>query len=80
MSTSNKITIAEQVYALEDTINNHRSYINLVRRLVAEDDRPKEILEDTERRLPYMEAALRTLKWVQNNREAIINAKMALDK
>jgi hypothetical protein len=77
---ASKITIEEQVYAMQDTVNNHRSYINLVRRLVAEGDRPKEILEDTERRLPYMEAALKTLKWVQDNREAIINAKMALDK
>lgn len=77
---ASKISIAEQVYAVEETVNSHRSYINLVRRLVAEGDRPKEILEDTERRLPYMEAALKTLKWVQDNREAIINAKMALDK
>jgi hypothetical protein len=77
---ANKISIAEQVYAMEETVTNHRSYINLVRRLVAEKERPKEILEDTERRLPYMEAALKTLKWVQENREAIINAKMALDK
>ena len=75
-----KITIAEQVFAMEEVVQNHRSYINLVTRLVAADERPKEILEDTQRRLPYVEASLKTLKWVQANREAIINAKMALDK
>ena len=75
-----KITIAEQVFAMEEVVQNHRSYINLVTRLVAADERPKEILEDTQRRLPYVEASLKTLKWVQVNREAIINAKMALDK
>jgi len=75
-----KITIAEQVFAMEEVVQNHRSYINLVTRLVAADERPKEILDDTQRRLPYVEASLKTLKWVQANREAIINAKMALDK
>jgi hypothetical protein len=78
--TGKKITIDEQVAAMEDVIQNHRSYINLVRRLVAKGERPEEILKDTERRLPYVEASLKTLKWVQANREAIINAKMALDK
>lgn len=77
---TDKITIDEQVAAMEDVVRNHRSYINTVTRLVAADERPKEILEDTKRRLPYVEASLRTLRWVQANREAIINAKMALDK
>jgi hypothetical protein len=39
---------------------------------VKANERPKEILEDTERRLPLMEAALKTLQWVQLNRELII--------
>lgn len=78
--TPKRITIDEQVAAMENVIQNHRSYINLVRRLVANGERPEEILKDTEQRLPYVEASLKTLKWVQANREAIINAKMALDK
>ena len=65
---------------MEETLSHHRSYINLVKRLVAEDKRPKEILEDTERRLPYMEAVLNTLKWVQENRETIIKVKRSLEK
>jgi len=76
----NKININDQVAALEDVVRNHRSYINLVRRYVAEGQRPKEILDDTEKRLPAVEAALKTLKWVQKNREIIITAQKSLDK
>jgi hypothetical protein len=75
-----KIGIDDQVAALEDVVRNHRSYINLVRRYVANGERPKEILDDTERRLPAVEAALKTLKWVQKNREIIITAQKSLDK
>lgn len=75
-----KIGIDDQVAALDDVVRNHRSYIKLVRRYVAEGERPKEILDDTERRLPAVEAALKTLKWVQKNREIIITAQKSLDK
>jgi hypothetical protein len=69
-----KITIEQQVAALEDAVNNHRSYVTTVKRLVAAKERPKAILDETEARLPLMEAALKTLKWVQANRETIIEA------
>jgi len=69
-----KIPIEDQVAVLQDTVNNHRSYVTTVKRLVAAGDRPKEILMETERRLPLMAAALKTLKWVQLNRETIIEA------
>lgn len=69
-----KISIDAQVQALQEAVTAHRSYVNTVRRLVKLNERPKEILEDTERRLPLMEAALKTLKWVQLNRETIIEA------
>ena len=75
-----KIGIDDQIAALEDVVRNHRSYINLVRRYVANSERPKEILDDTERRLPAVEAALKTLKWVKKNREIIITAQKSLDK
>ena len=75
-----KIGIDDQVAAFEDVVRNHRSYINLVRRYVAQGERPKEILDDTEKRLPAVEAALKTLKWVQKNREIIITAQKSLDK
>lgn len=67
-----KIPIEDQVAALQEAVNNHRSYVATVKRLLAANERPREILEDTERRLPLMEAALKTLQWVQKNRELII--------
>lgn len=69
-----KIPLDAQVTALEEAVIAHRSYVRTVKRLVTLKERPKEILEDTERRLPLMEAALKTLKWVQLNRETIIEA------
>jgi len=75
-----KIGIDEQVAALEDAVNNHRSWVKTVKRYVDRKERPEEILRETEARLPKMEAALNTLKWVQKNREIIIQAKKALDK
>jgi hypothetical protein len=67
-----KITIDQQVAALKQAVVAHRSYVTTVKRLVAANERPKEILEDTEARLPLMEAALKTLEWVQLNREIIV--------
>lgn len=75
-----KIGIDEQVAALEDAVNNHRSWVSTVKRYVEKGERPAEILAETEARLPKMEAALNTLKWVQKNREVIINAKKSLEK
>ena len=67
-----KIPLDQQVAALQDAVIAHRSYVNTVKRRVKANERPKEILEVTERRLPLMEAALKTLQWVQLNRELII--------
>ena len=67
-----KISIDAQVTALQEAVIAHRSYVKTVKRLVAAGDRPKEILEDTERRLPAMEAALKTLQWIYKNRDLIL--------
>jgi len=75
-----KIGIDEQVAALEDAVNNHRSWVRTVKRYVERGERPAEILAETEARLPKMEAALNTLKWVQKNRELILNVRMTLEK
>jgi hypothetical protein len=69
-----KVSLEEQIWAVEDAVRNHRSYVTLVRRLVAKGERPEEILTDTEMRLPLMEAALGTLKWLQENRETVVEA------
>jgi hypothetical protein len=69
-----KVSLEEQIWAVEDAVRNHRGYVVLVKRLVAQKERPKEILEDTERRLPMMEAALETLKWLHENRDCVVQA------
>jgi outer membrane protein TolC len=69
-----KVSLDDQVRAVEDAVNNHRSYVNTVRRLVAKGDRPEAILKETEQRLPLMEAALETLKWLQGNRAVVVAA------
>jgi len=69
-----KISLKEQVSALEDTVNNHRTYINWVTRFVEEGKRPLDILEDTQKRLPYMEACLATMQWLLRNEEKIKEA------
>ena len=68
-----KIPLDQQVQALQEAVTAHRSYVRTVKRLVMLNERPKEILEDTERRLPAMEAALKTLEWVQKNRQLILD-------
>ena len=67
-----KITIDDQVAGLREAVIAHRTYVKTIRRLVAEKERPKELLAVTEARLPVMEAALKTLEWVQLNREIIV--------
>jgi len=68
-----KVPIDQQVQALQEAVTAHRSYVRTVKRLVMLNERPKEILADTERRLPLMEAALKTLEWVQKNRQLILD-------
>lgn len=65
---------------MEEVVSNHRSYLKMVRRYVLEGQRPEEVLADVEKRLPYVESVLATLKWIKENREAIIKAKRTLDK
>lgn len=77
---ADKIGIDEQIRAMEEVVSNHRSYLKMVRRYVLEGERPEEVLADVEKRLPYVEAVLATLKWIKENRAAIIAAKRTLDK
>ena len=69
-----KVPLEQQIWAMEDAVRNHRGYVTLVRRLVANGERPEEILKETEARLPLMEAALETLKWLQENRDTVVAA------
>lgn len=67
-----KISLDDQIKAMEEAISNSRSYINLVQRYVAKGERPEEVLADARARLPRYEAILETLRWLSKNRETII--------
>jgi hypothetical protein len=68
-----KIGIEDQIKTMEDVISNARSYIKLVKRYVAEGERPQEVLDDIQSRLPKYESILETLRFVQKNRDVIIS-------
>jgi hypothetical protein len=75
-----KISLDEQIKHIEDALRNSKAFVALTKRYVAEGERHKEVLDEAERRVPYWEAALATLKWVQKNRQIIIAAKKDIDK
>lgn len=69
-----KISLDDQIKHIEDALRNSNAYVALTKRYVAEGERPQEVLDEAERRVPYWEAALETLRWVRKNRAAIISA------
>lgn len=77
---ASKISLDEQIKHIEDALRNSRAFVALTKRYVAEGERPKEVLDEAERRVPYWEAALSTLKWLKNNREAVIKASKMTDR
>ena len=64
---------------MEDTLRNNKAFAALTKRYVDQGDRPQEVLDEVERRTPYWEAILATLKWLKNNREAVIKASKMTD-
>jgi len=70
---ADKISIDDQIKAMEEAVSNSRSYLRMVERYVAEGERPVEVLQDVRARLPKMEAVLETLRWIGKNRDIIIS-------
>lgn len=70
---ADKISIDDQIKAMEEAVLNSRSYLRMVERYVAEGERPVEVLQDVRARLPKMEAVLETLRWIGKNRDIIIS-------
>ena len=66
-----KISLKEQVDALEDTVNNHRSYINVCERYGENAQYNEDVLIDMKKRLPFMEACLNSMKWLLINEKWI---------
>lgn len=69
-----KISIREQIDALELTIVNKKGHIDTLRELVRAKKRPEMDLFIAQQPFEALEAALRTLKWVEANEKRIKEA------
>lgn len=77
---ADKISLDQQIKHVEDAIRNNKAFIALTKRYVDQGDRPKEVLDEAEKRIPYWEAILATLKWLKENRDAVIAASKMTDR
>lgn len=68
---ANKISLDEQVAAVERAVMNHRGHIENLKRLVEKKQRPENELLMAQGWLPEHEAALATMKWVHKNKELL---------
>lgn len=66
-----KIPLATQIFEIELTVANRRGFISTLRDLVRRKERPQHDVDYQAGRLPALEAALATLKWVEANQETI---------
>lgn len=66
-----KIPLATQIFEIELTVANRRGFISTLRDLVRRKERPQHDVDYQAGRLPALEAALATLKWVEANQELI---------
>ena len=71
-----KIGLDAQIVAVELEILSRRGHVDNLRRLVRTKQRQESHVEEAQKNLPALEAALDTLKWLKNNKEKILK-KMA---
>lgn len=69
-----KISIKAQVGAVELVLANRKGHIENLKRLIRDKKRPPEELLVAEQPIAGLEAALRTLKWVEANENRIKEA------
>ena len=69
-----KVSLQEQIAAMEITVVNYRGTIDNYRELVRKNQRERVWLEMAEDRYPKMVAALNTLKWLKKNEDRIKKA------
>lgn len=66
-----KIPLATQIFEIELTVANRRGFISTLRDLVRRKERPQHDVDYQTGRLPALEAALATLKWLEANQELV---------
>lgn len=69
-----KLSIRAQIDAVELVLTNRKGHIENLKGLVRAKKRPPEELEVAERPILGLEAAVRTLKWVEANEKRIKEA------
>lgn len=69
-----KVSLKDQIEAIEITVVNHRGFVDNLRELVKKKQREQVWLDIAEDRYPKLVAALNTLKWLQKNEEKIKSA------
>ena len=69
-----KVSLDDQIAAMEITVANSRGTINNLRQLVKKKQREPLWLEIAEERYPKLVATLNTLKWLKKNEERIKSA------
>ena len=69
-----KVSLKDQIEAMEITVVNHRGFVDNLRELVKKKQREQVWLDIAEDRYPKLVAALNTLKWLQKNEEKIKSA------
>lgn len=69
-----KVSLKDQVEAMEITVVNHRGFVDNLRELVKKKQREQVWLDIAEDRYPKLVAALNTLRWLQKNEEKIKSA------
>lgn len=66
-----KISIKDQVAEIELTLVNRRGFVSAIRDAIRLKTKTQHDLEYQIGRLPALEAALKTLKWVEANQDLI---------
>ena len=66
-----KVSIDDQIEAMEITVVNYRGYTDNLRHLVKKKQREEVWLNIAEERYPKMVACLNTLKWLKKNEDKI---------
>lgn len=69
-----KVSLKDQIEAMEITVVNHRGFVDNLRELVKKKQREQVWLDIAEDRYPKLVASLNTLKWLQKNEEKIKSA------
>lgn len=68
---TNVVTLSDQTLAVQRAAANLRGHVENLRNLVERRKRPQHELDEAVRWLPHLEAAARSMEWLDANGEAV---------